>query len=47
MNVVRKPAPGQFHGLRGKGHRKNEMVLEMRLENYKVIILESQENTEF
>lgn len=32
--------------LRGKGHRKKGMVLEMRLKNYNKIILESQEKTE-
>lgn len=36
-----------FHGLRGKGHRKTEVVLEMRQENYyNLIVLESQEKTE-
>lgn len=36
-----------FHRLRRKGHREKEIVLEIRLENYNIIILESQEKTEF
>lgn len=32
--------------LRGKGHRKKGIVLEMRLKNYNIIILENQEKTE-
>lgn len=35
-----------FHGLEKKGHRKKVRVLETRLENYNIIVLESQEKTE-